>query len=282
MVVLGRAGPEIKPSQWGSKYGRARSPAAFGPAGAIADYEAVTAARRGRVPRTMILSPPRGVVACSASGKKTVEDRQAVEEVHAMAVRLPDPDGVVSVEQFHEFVQVIVDHDVSLTRIPAEWTAVRLGTQRGVFIKQDTKLLLKNDESALYEAPVGLLKEVTDREYRGGSHGVSVPLGGGVRYRVGAMRGQVVTIGKHWETADSGVLTVTDQRIAYRGGRKDTSVPVLKARLSQRLQRCDRSWCHEPTGNIIVPNERSGADGGNDPCCTQPAGQRCHAASGEL
>jgi hypothetical protein len=47
-----------------------------------------------------------------------------------------------------------------------------------------------------------------------------VPLGHGIRYRTGAVRGHMVTIGTHWATADTGALTVTDQRIVYHGGRK--------------------------------------------------------------
>jgi hypothetical protein len=30
----------------------------------------------------------------------------------------------------------------------------------------------------------------------------------------------MVTIGTHWATADTGALTVTDQRVVYHGGRK--------------------------------------------------------------
>jgi hypothetical protein len=83
-----------------------------------------------------------------------------------------------------------------------------------------TTLLLKKDEAALLETPVHLLKEVTDREFQGGSRGISVPLGGGVRYRAGAVRGHMVAIGTHWAVADEGLLTVTDQRVVYHGGRK--------------------------------------------------------------
>lgn len=83
-----------------------------------------------------------------------------------------------------------------------------------------TTLLLKPGETARCEEAAGLLKEVTDKEFHGRSQGISVPLGGGFRYRVGAARGHLVTIGKRWEVADTGVLTVTDRRTVYHGGRK--------------------------------------------------------------
>lgn len=107
--------------------------------------------------------------------------------------------------------------------------AVRLGlAQGGCFLETETTLLLKKGERPLLDASVDLLKEVADRGFRAGSRGVSIPLGGGVRYRVGAAPGHIVTIGTHWATADSGRLTVTDQRIVYHGARKTLEFPFAK------------------------------------------------------
>jgi hypothetical protein len=89
-------------------------------------------------------------------------------------------------------------------------------------------LLLKRGEVAYANESASLLKEVAQREFRGGSQGVSVPLGGGVRYRVGAMRGQMVTIGTQWQTADTRILTVTNQRVVYHGGRKTLEFAFAK------------------------------------------------------
>ena len=50
----------------------------------------------------------------------------------------------------------------------------------------------------MLDVNVNLLKEVADRESGGRSHGVSIPIGGGVRYRVGAVGGHMVTVGSHW------------------------------------------------------------------------------------
>jgi hypothetical protein len=98
----------------------------------------------------------------------------------------------------------------------------------GQFIQAKTTLLLKQDETPVLDANVNLLKEVTDRRYQGSSQGLSIPLGHGVRYRVGAYRGRMVTIGHHWETADSGHLTVTNKRVVFSGARKTLEFPFAK------------------------------------------------------
>jgi len=154
---------------------------------------------------------------------------EAIAELRRMVERLLGQDGVVSPEGFREFVEFAGGHNLDLNALPDLRRAVRLGlAQGGMFLATDTTLLLKKDEAALLEAPVSLLKEVTDKEFRGGSRGVSVPLGGGVRYRAGAFRGHMVTIGSHWEPADTGTLTVTDRRVVYHGGRKTLEFPFAK------------------------------------------------------
>jgi hypothetical protein len=102
--------------------------------------------------------------------------------------------------------------------------------QGGRFIASDkTSLLLHEDESAaLYSCPAYLLKEVIDRELRGSSQGISVPLGHGVRYRVGSARGHMVTIGSHWTDADEGALTLTGKRLVYHGERQTIEFPLVK------------------------------------------------------
>lgn len=154
---------------------------------------------------------------------------QAIAEVRARAAQLPDTNGVISIEALQPFTQFVVDHDIALGELPDVRRAVLLGlAEGGQFIQAGTALFLKKDESAVYETAADLLKEVTDREFRGGSQGVSIPLGHGVRYRAGAMRGHVVTIGTHWAPTDTGALTVTDQRIVYHGGRKTLEFPFAK------------------------------------------------------
>lgn len=100
----------------------------------------------------------------------------------------------------------------------------------GRFATSTTSLLLKHDEVAYCEKAAGLLKEVTDREFQGGSRGISVPLGHGVRARAGGVRGHMVTVGAHFEFSDTGNLTVTDSRVVFHGGRK--TLEFLYAKLA--------------------------------------------------
>ena len=65
-----------------------------------------------------------------------------------------------------------------------------------------------------------LLHEVAVREFHGGSSGVSVPLGMGVRYRVGAFRGHGEVVGSQLVAGDSGVLAVTSTRTVFSGQHK--------------------------------------------------------------
>jgi hypothetical protein len=104
------------------------------------------------------------------------------------------------------------------------------GAQEGIVIDQvDTSLILKPNEVAIVDEEANLLKEVTLREFRGGSAGISIPLGGrGVRARFGSYRGHIETIGKEWQNADTGFLTVTNQRIVFHGGRKTLEFPFAK------------------------------------------------------
>jgi hypothetical protein len=141
-----------------------------------------------------------------------------------------DPEGVISINGFRHFVEFVSAHGIDLASSPGIAKEVRLRlAQGGVFMPSEhTTLILKKDETSLLDTPVRLLKEVADREYVGGSRGLSVPLGGGVRYRVGAMRGHMVTIGSHWAVADDGQLTVTDRRVVYHGARKTLEFPDAK------------------------------------------------------
>jgi len=67
---------------------------------------------------------------------------------------------------------------------------------------------------------VALMKEATVREWRGRSSGVSVPIGFGMRYRVGRTRGRSVVVGTELVAADSGLFVVTSTRSLFAGSKK--------------------------------------------------------------
>jgi hypothetical protein len=157
---------------------------------------------------------------------------QASNEIIALADTVIDADGSIvdgGVDKVFAFAQERgFDTDERPLPVPA-LHAMQIGmANRGDFVKVDSTLLLKADEAAYAEVQARLLKEVADREFRGGSRGVSIPLGHGVRYRTGAYSGHMVTVGSHWETADSGVLTVTNKRAVFHGARKNLEFAFSK------------------------------------------------------
>jgi uncharacterized protein DUF2510 len=81
-------------------------------------------------------------------------------------------------------------------------------------------IMVKNGERAYGSFGVALMKEVTIREFRGGSSSVSVPLGGGVRYRVGGFLGRSVVVGTELVAQDTGILVVTSTRSVFIGQKK--------------------------------------------------------------
>jgi hypothetical protein len=88
-------------------------------------------------------------------------------------------------------------------------------------------LILKRGERACMIAPATLARQQTRRQWVGGSQGVSFPIGLGIRYRVGSFHGHPIqqqSLGK----LDAGSLVITNQRIAFIGKVKSTSIPFAK------------------------------------------------------
>jgi hypothetical protein len=90
------------------------------------------------------------------------------------------------------------------------------------------QLLLRKGEVLHVEVPATTLKEVIQREFRGGSQGVSIPVAKGVRYRVGAFRGHMVEVGRSWVPEDSGTLSVSSQRMVFTGQRRSIELAYAK------------------------------------------------------
>jgi hypothetical protein len=89
-------------------------------------------------------------------------------------------------------------------------------------------LILKRGEQACMAVAATLARQQTRRQWVGGSQGLSFPIGHtGIRYRVGSFRGHPVEqqlLGK----LDTGTLVVTNQRLAFIGSTKSTSVVLPK------------------------------------------------------
>lgn len=97
-------------------------------------------------------------------------------------------------------------------------------------IEGGSSVVLKRSE-VVHFADKAVLKELRSVSlgYSGGSHGVSFPLGGGIRYRVGAHRGHIVKEDKFVETS-RGVLIISNQRLFLHPfpGHKPLSIPLNK------------------------------------------------------
>jgi hypothetical protein len=92
----------------------------------------------------------------------------------------------------------------------------------------ESPLVLKSGEQAFLSVPATLARMVTRSHYVGGSSGFSFPIGHtGIRYRVGAFRGEPV----HQQALtklDAGTFVLTNQRVAYVGATKSTGVSLAK------------------------------------------------------
>lgn len=92
----------------------------------------------------------------------------------------------------------------------------------------DGPLVLKAGETAYVSLPATLARYITRTHYVGGSSGFSFPIGHtGIRYRVGAFRGQPVQQ-QALTRIDSGTFVLTNQRLAFIGHMKSTSVTLGK------------------------------------------------------
>ena len=92
----------------------------------------------------------------------------------------------------------------------------------------ESPLNLKHGEHALAVLAARLARQKTRTRFVGGSQGFSFPIGHTrIRYRVGSYHGHPVQQ-QFLATLDSGSLVITDQRIAFIGPLKSTSVALAK------------------------------------------------------
>jgi hypothetical protein len=92
----------------------------------------------------------------------------------------------------------------------------------------ESPLILKRGERAYWVAPANLARNQTRRQWVGGSQGFSFPIGHtGIRYRVGSFHGHPIEQ-QSLTKLDSGRLVITNQRIAFIGPTKSTSIPLAK------------------------------------------------------
>jgi multidrug efflux pump subunit AcrA (membrane-fusion protein) len=135
-----------------------------------------------------------------------------LEQARALAARLPNAEGAISIDGAAEFGEFVEEHNIDPTTILDEVRAVRIGLAQGGFFVDpgDSTLLLKKGERALFEAEADLLK--VDRELQ-----------------LADLRPAAdAPIGIYMDTTDTGLLTITDQRVVYHGARKALEFPFTK------------------------------------------------------
>jgi hypothetical protein len=114
----------------------------------------------------------------------------------------------------HSVLHALWQEDVAtLDKLIAVFTAASNGEDA-----VPNTLMQKPGERTLWSA-TGVFHETgrTPSSYVGGSGGVSIPVGGGVRFRVGAMRGQVIPGEELQMDKDQGVVMLTTERLIFTG-----------------------------------------------------------------
>jgi hypothetical protein len=89
-------------------------------------------------------------------------------------------------------------------------------------------LLVGGGEVVHLVRSAALMSEHAVREWRGRTSGISVPIGHGVRYRTGAIRGHSVVVGTQMVATDSGTLYVTSKRLVFSGAKSTIDIPLAK------------------------------------------------------
>jgi Protein of unknown function (DUF2510) len=92
----------------------------------------------------------------------------------------------------------------------------------GIILKRGEALFCQVTNTALVEERKG------PGHYSGRSSGVSVPIGLGMRYRVGANRGHYVQGTASPTAIDSGTTYVTNQRVVFQGGKQTRECTFAK------------------------------------------------------
>jgi hypothetical protein len=115
--------------------------------------------------------------------------------------------------RLHEIWQEDFD---TLTKLITVFTAASNGED-----SVPNTLMQKSSEHTLWTA-TGIFHETgrTASTYVGGSSGVSIPVGAGIRFRVGAMKGQVIPGIELQVDKDQGVVMLTTQRLIFTGPTK--------------------------------------------------------------
>jgi hypothetical protein len=139
-------------------------------------------------------------------------------------------DDILTVSEERQLDELLKRLDVEPTR-DLTIRLVLAGVNDGRLpVASDVPIILRTNEKAHLCLGAGLIGDVTRTRYRGGSRGVSVPIGLGIRVRTGSYSGRAVSRTTA-EVVDRGTLVVTSERVVFVGG-KNTIEMALKRLVS--------------------------------------------------
>jgi hypothetical protein len=95
-------------------------------------------------------------------------------------------------------------------------------------VMPNASLLTSAGEIVHLETPAAVMTEQVLREFKGGSRGVSVPIGHGVRVRTGGFRGHSVVVGTQTVASDTGTMTISSKRLVFAGNKSTIEIPLAK------------------------------------------------------
>ncbi len=144
-------------------------------------------------------------------------------------------DKVLTEDEEHRLGELVVAlglswHDIFATQPDlADGIVIGRANDGRLPVVDGPDVLLKDTEVLHAQYPASLMKEVTIRQWRAGSRGISLPIGKTrARVRFGATRGQSVVVGTEMQVADEGLLSVTSTRAIFTGARKTIEMQYKK------------------------------------------------------
>jgi len=187
----------------------------------------ITAERKGLEAQLnpILIQIGHQAVTASLPDADPVRARANAAETEAIALNSEAAAATIAASSLSDEIQRRSDSESELG-FDAPYLAAYLRTYGAQHV--DTPLILKKGEQAILAVSATLARQQTRSQWVGGSQGFSFPIGHtGIRYRVGSFHGHPIQqqfLGK----LDTGTLVVTNQRIAFIGNVKSTSILLAK------------------------------------------------------
>jgi len=130
-----------------------------------------------------------------------------------------EADGVSDLKNVHAIEALLAPDLAQLTHVDPVSLIVHQ-VQTGQFIPISTNVNLHKDEIVLFATQATLAEDRTTSRRVGGSSGISVPVGHGIRLNAGSYHGHTVSA-TNLTKIEQGQFTVTTQRLIFTGTRSN-------------------------------------------------------------